>query len=318
MAKKLSRKQRKLQREKQLKTVAQYQKKSSKNIVVNKQISNAELSKIYTQIITENKRKNKAKQDYQRRKQKKLYERTQKLYAFEKVTGIHLDSLPRGTVARFDKVSLQEIENGYITIANFPELFNSKEIDFEVERPIPNGKKLHFAFRALNGEIDIRDELDRFSKYSNSELIKSLETIKEMPLTGTRNKKGSKGKNVGSSGKAGEAEIELRSQETLIDIYARQRNEDRRSNTFVKKINKKAVEKGIGLQHSNIDYHWQYIQQLDSNGKARAYTKISIRKLLIICNALMYNIKEDERQGFYNNFYVACCEIIPEMRKILP
>lgn len=269
----------------------------------------SQLEKQYTSIISRKKKYEKAKDllDWKRESLRALgFEETQlKTSYLRKIKKDDIESYKRGN---YDALSIDK----------YPFLYVSKSFDFDRVYPIPDGMKLHFAFRALNGETDISDEINRFKNESIQSLLASLETIKNMPLTGTKNKKGSKGSNVNSSGKAGEGRIEMFGQGSLQEIYNQYRNDDRRSNTFAKKLSKRALEKGIGFQHSGIDYHWQVISQIDGQGNAKAYTEISARKLLIIANAIMWNIREDTRQSFYNEWKYASIRIIPELKNILP
>ena len=282
-------------------------------------LSTKQLEKVYHTEKQKDRKREQNKRYKQRQREKKLYERTQKLFAFEKATGIHLDSLPRGTVQRFDAVPLSDIEKGYITIANFPELFGEKDkIDFNKVYKFKGNKKLHIAFRALDGDTDISTELEKFNSMSDTELIKKLEEIKNAPLTGTRNKKGKKGKTSDSSGKAGESMIALKSQSSLDEVYRNEYNDNRRSNSFAKFLNKVAKEKGINFQHGGVDYYWQNIAQIDKKGRPKAYTELTPHKALVIANAIMWNIKETDRAGFYQSFYENLTYVMPIMKKILP
>lgn len=286
-------------------------------------LSSAELQKQYNKIIQQNERKEKAHRQAQKRRRankKQLdYERTQKKFALEKVSGISMARWKRNAVsnAKIDRISLKDIENGNFSIADFPGIYNENTIDFDKEYSVPDGKRIYFAFRALNGEIDISEELQRYSKYSNTELINNLKSLKNKPLTATRNKKGSKGKNIGSSGKAGEGQVSLLSTNSFQSLYNENYNANRRANTHAKKLSKNSQKKGISFQHSGIDYHWQYISQSFDGNRATGYSKISIRKLLVIGNAVMDNIREDDRKGWYEKYRYVCISCIPIMDKIL-
>lgn len=317
MAKGSKRLRKKKQKQQQIQVIKQ----SGYSGNVNK-LSSAEIQKQYTQIIQQNERKEKKRQAqkrYREKKKKQLdYERTQKYFALEKASGISMDRWKRIKKKKLDSMSLSDIKKGNFSIADFPELYNEKAIDFDKEYLVPDGKRVYFAFRALNGEIDISEELQRYSKYSNTELINNLKSLKNKPLTATRNKKGSKGKNIGSSGKAGEGQVQLLSTNSFQSLYNENYNVNRRANTHAKKLSKSAQKKGISFQHSGIDYHWQYISQSFDGNRATGYSKISIRKLLVIGNAVMDNIREDDRKGWYEKYRYVCVSCITIMDKILP
>lgn len=333
MAKKLSKKQRQLQKQKQQNKLirAGY---SAKEV---EHISNADLQKLATSNIPHSKVKDvesglklidKRERDRQRAKERRQTlqnQRMEKLEHLERIIGADPLSFEKQPTARFlDGLSLDDLRKGKYKRSDFKEYIPQETIkpidrfDFDKVYKIPDGKKLHFAFRSLNGEKDIGEELKGFEKYSNEELLSFLQTIKSMPQTRSSNIKGSKGRNKGSSGQAGEGVIRLNSQAGLTEVYNHERNADRRANTYSKLLSKTAQKRGVRYQHSSIDYHWQNIRQADQNGKPKAYTEITPRKLLIIGNAIMWNITESDRAGFYNEFYSICCEIVPAMKQILP
>lgn len=333
MAKKLSKKQRQLQKQKQQnKLIRQgYSKKQVETL------SNANLQKLSTANIPQSKAKdvNTALKTLERREKDRIRakakrdklqsQRLEKLNHLEKIIGTDPLSFEKQPTARFlDSLDLEKLRKGKYKRSDFREYIPSDKLkpietfDFEKVYQVPNGKKLHFAFRSLSGEKDISEELEWFSKKSNEELLSFLKTIKQMPQTRSKGEKGSRGKSRGSSGQAGEGLIRLNSQEALSEVYADERNADRRATTFNKLLSKSAKKKGVSYQHSSIDYHWQSIRQKDESGRLKAYNEITPRKLLIIGNALLWNVTESQRAGLYNEFYSVCVDIIPEMKTILP
>lgn len=321
----------KRQKKKQLKKDIIHEKLVRSGIEPNKIKKKSQIKKEYKLILAEQRKEEKRKliEEKQKKQKKKEYndryrakkrkERTEKRILMERITGVPMLEWQRGSLSKIDKLSLDQIRRGDFYIPEITGHGSAKDLpgfDFNKEYHVPDGQKLVIAFRALNGEINIYDELQRFDRYSDQDLIGYLRTIKNTPMTGTRGKKGSVGKNIGSSGAAGEAMISLGKQSAFDELYAAAYNENRRSNTFAKKINKRAAARGIGLQHSGIDYHWQYIRQKEGN-RLKAYTKISAHKLLVIANAVMHNIRETDRSGFYQYFYEYAIDIILDMKHIL-
>lgn len=347
MAKKLSKKQRqKLKQKQQNKLIRQgYDRKQVEAL------SNANLQKLATANISQVKskdvnktlktidRREKDRQRQQAKRDKLRSQRLEKLEHLEKIIGTDTLSFDKQPTARFlDSLDLEKLRKGKYKRTDFREYIPSEKLkpietfDFEKVYQIPKGK-LHFAYRSLDGGIDIGEVLKDFSRYSNEDLISFLKTIKNMPQTGSKSDKGSRGKTNLSSGKPGAYIMRLGSQSALNEEYQEEYNADRRSDTKIKRENEKrnengntfnkllsqsAKNKGIGFQKDTIDYHWQSIKQKDENGRLKAYTEITPRKLLIIGNAILWNITEAERQGAYNKFYDVCIKIIPEMKKILP
>lgn len=268
-------------------------------------------------IITKEVRKeNKRKANKAYREKKKRLE-SDKRKALEIVSGVPMEKWERGTLTKLKKYSLEEIEAGKFKVGvNVPKPVG-KNI-FDEEHKVPGGKKLSFAFRSLSGEIDIADELARFSGWSIEELITNINNWAHKPLTRTKRKKGKRGWNTGSSGRAGEGRIDLLTPGSLKELhYKYDYNYNRRSNTYNKKRSEIAKAKGLRYQHTGNDYHWQYISQATEDGSFKAYTKISIRKLLIIGNAIIENIVEADRTSFYKEFKQVACEVIPLMKSIL-
>lgn len=274
------------------------------------------------QAVKQVKRKEANRLAAQRYRDKKKAERLDKLEVVADKLGLAAGEFKGPTAKWLDKHSLEELQR--LKRTDLKEWIPKDKIkpidsfDFDKVYKIPNGQKLHFAFRALTGEKDIADELQTFSRYSNEELLSYMQAIAEMPLTGTTQRAGKVGKRVGSSGQAGEGIVRLNSQAALSEAYNKQYNDDRRSNNFAKLLAKTARKKGVGFQHSGEDYHWQHVKQVDDNGRLKAYTEISARKLLIIGNAILWNITESSRRGFYDNFKITACEIIPALKDILP
>ena len=275
-----------------------------------------------TQIITRETKKEKHRESQARYRQKQRYQESMKRMELERVTGIPMDEWGRGTLTKLKGYSLEDIRSKKFTVDNFPELYALGSIDFNEEIKIPGGKKISFAFRSLSGEVDISDALHHYNSYTIQDLINNLRDLKNKPRTGSRNIKGKKGRNIGSGGKAGEAQAKMLSPGSFQELYAKHYNADRRGHAWSKKLSKNAKARGIDYQHSGIDYRWQYISQApepgDKPGRYKAYSKISRRKLLVIGNAIMDNIKEDDREGFYNDYKDICIQCIPDMERILP
>ena len=274
------------------------------------------LEKEYKKIIAQEERKEKRRKSGKARRDLLKSQREEKLQIMESILGVNRFDFQKYPTARFlDSLKLDDLRAGKIKREQLSEF---EGFDWNKLYKTPKGKKLYISFRALNGEINIQDELQRFEKYDTQTLLGFLRAIVSKPQTRTKREKGKRGKSTGSSGQAGEGSIRLSSQGALGELYGKEYNDDRRSNTFAKLLSKTAQKKGASFQHSGIDYHWQHIRQIDEDGKLKAYTEISGRKLLVIGNAVLHSITERDRQGFYNDFRSYAVEIIPELDKYLP
>ncbi len=270
-------------------------------------------------IISKESRKEKKRESNRkyREKQKRLESDKRKL--LEIVSGVPMDKWERGTLGKLKNYSLEDIQAGKVQVgSNVNKPIKSNKIIYDELYKVPGGKKLSFAFRSLSGEIDIADELERFSSWSIQELVENINKWAHKPLTRTKRQKGRRGWNTGSSGRAGEGRIDLLTPGSLKELhYKYDYNYNRRAKTYNKKRSQLAKERGLRYQHTEHDYHWQYISQKTEDGNFKAYTEISIRKLLIIGNAIIENIVESDRYSFYKEFKQVACEIIPLMKSIL-
>lgn len=269
-----------------------------------------------TTIIKEEVRKEKKRETNRRYREKQKRLESDKRMLLEIVSGVPMEKWPRGTLGKLKQYSIEDIQAGKVQVgSNINKPIKGVKNFYDELHKIPGGKKLSFAFRSLNGEVDIADELERFNGWSIQELLDNINKWAHMPQTRTKRKKGRKGWNTGSSGRAGEGRIDLLTPGSFKELhYKYDFNYNRRSNTYNKKRSKIAQARGLEYQHTGSDYHWQYISQKTEDGNYKAYTEISIRKLLVIGNAIIENILESDRESFYKEFKQVCCTIIPEMK----
>lgn len=287
---KLSRKQRKKAKKKQVKTL----KNQGYSVKQINQFSNKEIEQKYNTIVTEKKDREKEKRRARNKYQKSKELQTWKFYELEKM-GIPVENLKSSYLR---KVKKSDIEKGNITRENYPFLFSSHGFDFNKAYHFPNGKGLYIAWLDYSGESTIEELMSRFSMFSNETLIEFLKGILETPKQYNPTKK-----NSGSSGRAGT----FRSMITTDNVAKKMLKAD---NDALKKsfsnTKKRRYHKGVN----------KYYQNITEDGQA-TIKKITGRELLIILNAIMYNVTEDSRD-MYAGIYRNITNQIPDFKTILP
>lgn len=250
----------------------------------------------------------KPKTDYQRRKLQRQNRITQKRFYLDSI-GIP-GALQRGvfTDRQIDHIKQKDIELGRVNRTNYPELFREMGFDYDQIYDLKNNERMFIAFRDYQGEVDIETELRRFSKESNGSLLDGLEAIVNTPPT---YRKGGKG---ASSGKAGDFKFMVADQETLLVFNKEAKKEtakDKRRLANQSKASKRKLKRGH-FKGDKVGY------QVLKDGNRLSYDKVTPRNLLIMANAIMYNVTEKDRITFYNRFYADITKHIPEMLEILP
>lgn len=261
-------------------------------------LSNQELNKQYTKIVTKEKQKEQRKKSFSYR----ISRKRQRLYdlgftdALAKEKGKNLIS-----DKKIDSIKLSDLERN-INRDNYAFLFGTDKFDFDKIYTVANGERLYFAYQDWTGEMPtFLENIQTFFRYSSQELLDFLQGALDMPQTGSKGSSGS------SSGKAGTYRFQVGKQEVISafqnDTYAYNRT---------KKSKRKFKKKHV---HS-LDYRQPF--QVLKNGSRNSFDKVTGRNLLIIANSIMYNVNEVDRVAFYNEFYPAINRVLPEIGKILP
>lgn len=209
---------------------------------------------------------------------------------------------------KIDKITFKDIEN-----QNFEKYTFLNFLDFDKVFTLPHGMAYRLSYRDFTCETTLNELLKRFQKYSNSDLQKFLEAIINRQSTYDPDTyKKTKGKSGGSSGKAGKANFRV---SNILELQA-EKNEERRKNNQSRKRNKKRIMEGKKplFQHEGQYDYWQELRK-DKSPFIQSFTP---RELLIISNAMMYNITEESRPIFYSSLYYDTCLLIPELKKYLP
>ena len=220
-------------------------------------------------------------------KQKKRYDRlianrTAKVRAIAEY-GIDPTTIP---VKQIDKIKLKDLHN--LSASDYPFLF-----DFNRKYKLKDNKRLYLAFRDYQGEKNLDTLLKEYSRLSNEQLLKRLETLAHTYPTY------SKSSGTGSSGSAGDYRMTWAKQNVISDYQAETYNANRR----------RATQKHKG-QYKGY--------QVMKDGRNNSYAEVSARGLLVTMNAFMENITEIDRGIFYRDMYDNIKYHVPELAKILP
>jgi len=220
-------------------------------------------------------------------------------------------SLEGVTLTEIDRIKVKDIESGNISKHTYPNLYgkSSKEKPFDFDKEYSLGAdRMFFAFRDFAGENSLDDIMKQYEKLSNTQLLKRLNEIVKKKAT---YKKGRKIKQKdggyktiggrGSSGSAGEYRFMCASAST-VSIF----------NLATYSTNRKKTKR---KKHVGAYKGFQILQNDDGKN---SFSNVTPRGLLVIMNAFMHNITEDDRVTFYKNVYTAIKKHMPDFAEILP
>lgn len=230
---------------------------------------------------------------------------------------LYLDSigvkgaLERGVFSdkKIDSIKLKDIENGNVSRETYPWIFGIDSFDFNKIYTLKNGNRMFIAFRDYQGELDIADALEQFSKYNDGALLDFLTNIVNTPPSYQKGVSGS------SSGKAGSYRFMIAPQEVIETFNKDTYNESRKDKRHLKNQDKaKAKRRSKRQQYKGDKVGYQVIK----DGSRVSFDKVTPRNLLIMSNAIMHNVTEKDRLDFYTRFYSDVVKHIPDMSEILP
>ena len=219
------------------------------------------------------------------------------------------DAMKRGKISdrQIDSINLKDIESGRINRENYPFLYYNTKFDFDKVYRLKNGKRMYIAFRDYQGELDIEDAMREFSRYSNDELLTFLEGIVETPPSYQKGIKGS------SSGKAGAFKFVV-AQQNVINIFNNETYNESRKYKRRKESADKGKRRSKRQQYKGDNVGFQVIK----DGARVSHDEVTPRNLLIMANAICYNVTEQDRVAFYKRFYTDITRSVPDMAEVLP
>lgn len=229
-----------------------------------------------------------AEEKRQQRKDAKKRLRNRKKQALEK-QGINPFEF---TLKEIDSIKVKDIENGYLDRKHYPRFFENV-FDFSKVYTLKNNEEMYIAFRDFAGETSLEQILSDYQNKSNDELLSLLEQIVREPKSYSKRSK------TGSSGSAGDYKFTVGQN---ISVFADRRdsyNSNRRKRTKQVKGNYKGY-------------------QTLKNGHYNTFKQFTPRAMLIVANAIMRNVTENDRFTFYESFYYEMCKHAPDFGEILP
>ena len=295
--KKNSRKQRKIQRQKQLR---QQLLKSGISI---KNKEESELYRDYT--ILENQRKERERQErllYEKKEKQRQAKRDNakklhrnKVLALEDMGLSFARLLPESQTR---KIKLDDIKNGNVNRETYPKLFEKYEsqnaftpFNFDTIYTLPDNMQFYVAYRDFSGNQNIKDIINEQRKKTNEQLLKELEHWNSTPQTYT-------GTSGTSSGSAGDCAVMIGDKgavkHTQIDAITRNRSKATREHT------------GDFKGYQSIKLRTSVFN-----------TDMSTREILIIATSIMPNVTEQDRKDFYIKLYNGLRHV-PDIQNQLP
>jgi hypothetical protein len=237
-------------------------------------------------IISQQEQERQKEQKKQQRRQRLLSNRSKKVQALAKA-GIDPTTI---TAKNIDKIKLKDLDN--ITREKYPFLFPSGKFDFDKVYTLKNDERLYLAFRDFSGETTLEEILSQFAHLSNGALLDRLEVLAHMPPTYNRAAKS------GRPGAAGDYRMTWGKQNIITEFQAETYNKNRRKS-------KKHAGQYKGFQ-------------VLKDGRRNSFSEVTPRSMLIIMNAFMSHITEQDRLTFYADMYARIKNHMPDFAELLP
>ena len=196
-------------------------------------------------------------------------------------------------VKDIDSVKIKDIETRNVNSVNYPDLFK-QAFDYDKLYVLPDNKHFFFAYRDFAGERSFEEILSDYEHLSIEQLLNRLDSIVHLPASYQKGISGS------SSGSAGDYKFQMANRATIQMFNRETYNENRRKS---KRKKHKGQYKGY---------------QVLKSGRNISIDKVTPRRLLVVANAIMYNVTELDRKTFYQNFYTAVSKTMPDFVKQLP
>lgn len=230
----------------------------------------------------------KAKSEQRKKQRKALYEKKINLL---KQQGYDTSRL---TKKESEHIRLKDIQNKKVRLKDYPQLF-----DFNKVKKFSPNRHFYISYWDYTGERSFEDILSDFQNLSDDELLKRLKNIVNMPKTFSKYLVGS-----GSSGSAGEA-VFYHGDSDIIKRFDRDmKNDDERWKNHPKRKRHGGQFKGHQVltdENGHIDI-----------GEATGHS------LLVIINAVMRNVTEENRDIFYRDITTFLRRSFIDFYRLLP
>lgn len=186
-----------------------------------------------------------------------------------------------------DRLKVKDMKNGTFNLMKYPEYNRAAVCDFYKKMKFLDDTRLYVAYQDYTGENSFEYILNEFKKYPALDLLTLLKDIVNKSLTGIKDVPGTSG------GKAGTAIWNVGTSYALLDEYVKVSSTNRHLNSKQGKKSRLKIHKG-----TNKGY-----QRLTNAYDKATHDSMSAYDLLVIINALLYNVTEKDRSNLYNKFY---------------
>ena len=291
-------------------------------------LSNTDLEKAYKAIISDNQRKAEKiikpeavrKRDLDKRKAQRKERISKKRWRLNELGYKDATDSRLYSDSQVDSIPWRVLNEGrQVNAEKYPWL-KTAGFDFDKIYKLPNGQRIYFAFRDYQGELDIATEIERFKKYNVGALIEGLEAIVNQEPTYKRGQSGS------SSGRAGEGKVLVGSQSAINEMAYDENRQNTKARTLLK--NQRKLEAGgfsklspkqrARVKHRHYSGDVVQWQHFSPSHASNSFSEITGRNLLIMANAICYNVTEQNRISVYSDLYRGVVDVLPEFAEWLP
>lgn len=186
-----------------------------------------------------------------------------------------------------DKLKVKDMKNGTFNLKLYPQYSNASVCDFYKRMKFLDGTKLYVAYQDYTGENSFEYILNEFKKYQAADLLKILEDIVNKPLTAIKGVPGTSG------GRSATAIWNIGTNYALLDEYIKVSSVNRHINSKKGKKSRLKIHKGTNKGYQRLS---------NAYGKV-THDSMSAYDLLVIINALLYNVTEQTRISLYMRMY---------------
>ena len=272
----------KRQRKKQQKKVLQQ--RVAQDYTGKKRISNLSIAELEQESKRQADYRRAKKLQKEREYKRSLYERK---YNALKKKNIDVSKLTKKQIM---SLKVKDIQNDNITKYNYPQFYGLHMIDFNKVYSL-GANKMYLAFRDFTGETSLEEIISEFSNMSDADLLANLEYLVNLPTRG--------GGRKGSNGVAGDYKFIIAPQAVIEDFQRDTYNKNRRKKTRLHKGQYKGY-------------------QVLKHGRYSGFKNVTPHNMLVLANAIMSHVTEQDRLNFYQRFYIDMGKYIPEFAEILP
>lgn len=190
--------------------------------------------------------------------------------------------------SQINKIKIKDIEENNVNEYTYPKIYKNEgmlSFDFNKKYKWKNGQRLFIAYKDYQGEQSLESLLSMYSGMNDKQLLSALKEIALTPLS-----YGKRGDT--SSGSAGEAILKVSSKSVIQGQVMRTLNDNKK--------NRSKWDKFIQSHKGHKPQDYQFLTDTKGNKSQDTYTP---HNLLVLMNALLHNVTENNRASLYSDFY---------------